>query len=175
MRLLDRLLGLLRRDRPPPEAVAGLDPGDRVVSWATADDGPVVATRRGLRLPGRRLVPWHRIDKAIWRDRILAVTEAVDVGPDVMEAAPAVALRLTEPRDLPAAVRTRVTQSVAYSSHHLMPGMGGVRVVARRIPDEDGLHWSLRYDPGTDHADADVRAAAAELLTQVRADATPSY
>ncbi len=166
------LLNRLRRDRPPAEVLSDLPHDDRLVSWATAAEGTVVATRRGLRLPGGRVLPWHRIDKAVWRDGVLAVTEAVDVSPDVMEARSPIMLRLTEPRDLPAKVRTRVTQSISYSSHHPLPGGRGVRVVARRIPGQDGLHWSLRYDAGTDQDDDSVRTAAAELLEQVRTDAT---
>ena len=45
-----RLFG--KREKPPPEAVARLDPDERVVSWAPAPGGAVVATPLGLWLPG---------------------------------------------------------------------------------------------------------------------------
>ena len=51
-------------------------------------------------------------------------------------------------RDLPDQVRTRVTRSVAYTTHHPMP-TGGVRVVGRRVSGQNGLSWAVRYDSGT--------------------------
>ena len=57
---------------------------------------------------------------------------------------------LLEPGELPDQVRTRVTKSVAYTTHHPLPsGAGGVRVVGRRVPGQNGLSWAVRYDSGT--------------------------
>ncbi len=168
MSLLDRF----RRDRPPTEVTTSLHPSDRLLAWATTDDGVVVATRRGLRLPDGNFIPWHRIDKAQWGDGVLAITEATEVESGVYETRPAVAVPLRDPGDIPATVRARVTRSVAYSSHHTLGGHGGVRVVARRVPGVDGLAWSLRFDRGTDLADPAVRKAADQLLADARSSAT---
>jgi hypothetical protein len=81
---------------------------------------------------------------------------------------PTVEYRLADPGDLPAQVRARVTRSVGPSTHHPLPGSGGVRVVARRVPGADGLAWTARYDPGVDHDDPIIREATAALVEQAR-------
>ncbi|MDP9240597.1 MAG: hypothetical protein M3O55_08180 [Actinomycetota bacterium] len=164
MSLLDRL----RRGRPPPEVASAMAPHDRLLAWAPAADGFVVASRLGLRLPDGRSVPWHTIDKAAWRAGRLTLTVAEEVSDGVLEALPPATYSLTEPRDLPAVVRGRVTHSVAYTSSHAVPGGGHVRVVARRVPGHDGLTWSLRIDPRTGKDDPSVRAAANQLLAEAR-------
>ncbi|HVE29847.1 MAG TPA: hypothetical protein VNC80_07275, partial [Mycobacteriales bacterium] len=59
-------------EKPPAEAVARLDKDERVVSWAPAPGGAVVATPLGLWLPGvPDRLPWHLIDKATWRSDVL--------------------------------------------------------------------------------------------------------
>jgi hypothetical protein len=165
---------LFRRERPPAEAIRGLDLDERVLSWATLDDGSAaVATQRGLWLPGPggvELVPWHLLDKAVWRNGTLTVTAAVDHGDGVLEELPARAVRLAVPRDLPPTVRARVQRSIGYTRHHpLRPG-GGVYVVGRRVPGYDGLTWQLVFDPGTDRNDPLLRAQADLLADQARAE-----
>jgi hypothetical protein len=169
------LLDRLRRDRPPPEVSGDLDPDDRLLAWAEpAGGGYLVAGRLGIRLPGGRLVPWHTIDKAVWRDNELTVTESAEVAPGVLEPLPPAVLQLADPRNVPEVVRSRVTKSVAYTSRHGLPGGGSVRIVARRVPRQDGLTWSMRFDPPGDRDDPAARAAADQLLADARANATPS-
>lgn len=171
MSLLDRL----RRNRPPDEVTDALDANDRLLTWATTDGGVLTASRRGLRLPDARFLPWHRIDKAVWRDGDLQLAEAVEVEPGVMAGQSPVTITLTEPRNLPAVVQARVTQSVAHTSRHVLPrGSGVVRVVARRVVGADGLEWSLRYESGADRDDPQVRAAADRLLADTKAAITPA-
>ncbi len=121
---------------------------------------------------GSTRLGWHEIHKAVWTGEALAVTAArlVERGPgyDVVADRPTVEYRLTDPGDLPAQVRARVTRSVGPSTHHSLPGSGGVRVVARRVPGADGLAWTARYDPGVDHDDPIVREATAALVEQAR-------
>jgi hypothetical protein len=169
------LLDRWRRDRPPAEVASGLGPGDRLLAWAVAAGGGfVVAARSGLRLPGGRAMPWHTIDKAVWRAGELTVTEAASVAPGVLAALPPVVLALVEPRNLPGVVRSRVTRSIAYTSYHRLPGDGGVRIVARRVTGQDGLSWSMRFDHRTDGDDPAVRAAADQLVAEARASAAPA-
>jgi hypothetical protein len=171
------LTGLLARifrfDRPPVEALAVLDRDERVTAWATAVHGEViVATQHGLWLGsadhgGRRRVAWHDIHKATWGGGALTLVPGREVEAGVVADEPPIRIALDEPRDLPFEVRARVTRSVAYSSHHALPG-GGVWIVARRVSGVDGLTWVLRFDDGTDRTDPEVRQRAAEMLDQTR-------
>ncbi len=166
------MLDRLRPGRPPAEVTHRLAADDRLLAWAVvADGGFLVASRLGLRLPDGRLAGWHLIDKAVWRGGELSVTEAKTVDAEVLETLAPVAYPLTEPRNLPAVVRSRVTRSVAYTARQALPAGGTVRIVARRIPGRDGLTWSMRFDRPADHADPAVRPAADRLLTEARAEA----
>mgnify|MGYP003524668577 CR=1 FL=1 len=72
------MIGVFRRrpklpaDRRPP-----LDRDERVLAWAESGDGVVVATNRGIWLPGHAgRVGWHEIHKTVWSGRELIVTPA---------------------------------------------------------------------------------------------------
>lgn len=167
-----------RRPRLPADLRPALEPDERVVAWGrTGQQAAVVATNRGLFLPGRDgRLGWHEIHKAAWAGRQLVVTPAevterregylvaVDGAPIIVD--------LLEPGDVPHAVRARVTRSVAVTSHHPVPG-GAVRVVARRVPGENGLTWTVRYDPGTDPHGPGVPEATTALVSRQAAAASP--
>jgi hypothetical protein len=172
--------GLFRRtprlpaDRRPP-----LDRDERVLAWSpVAEAGTVVATNRGLWLPGEtERLGWHQIHKAVWAGRELAVTPAVQVQDrvdyTVVADGPVRTYLLLEPDDVPHQVRARVTGSVAYTQHYQAPG-GGVRVVGRRVSGVDGLTWTVRFDPGVDFDSPPARTAVDELVARARAAAAPS-
>jgi hypothetical protein len=170
-----RLFG--KREKPPPEAVARLEPDERVVSWAPAPGGAVVATPLGLWLPGvPDRLPWHLIDKVIWRSNTLTLIPAVDSGGGVLVEQPPRSVRLEQPRDIPQNVRARIEKAIAFTRHHPLPGAEGagvrrgVRVVGRRVPGQDGVSWQLVFDPGVDRDDPAVRAAASAFVDQARAE-----
>jgi hypothetical protein len=180
MALFNRRRSLPAEHRPP------LEREERVVAWALSPQGALVATNQGLWLPAAGLAGagagaagpptrfgWHEIHKAVWSGDALAVTPARRIeeapGYDVVADEPTVRYRLDDPGDLPSQVRARVTRSVGPSTHHPLPGSGGVRVVARRVPGVDGLAWTARYDPGVDHDDPIVRDATSALVDQARA------
>lgn len=170
-----RLFG--KREKPPPESVARLDPDERVVSWAPAPGGAVVATPLGLWLPGvPDRLPWHLIDKVIWRSNTLTLIPAVDSGGGVLVEQPPRSVRLEQPRDIPQNVRARIEKAIAFTRHHPLPGAEGaglrrgVRVVGRRVPGQDGVSWQLVFDPGVDRDDPAVRAAASAFVDQARAE-----
>jgi hypothetical protein len=164
---------IFRRRRLPAELRPALAGDERVLAWAPAGatgapaTGAVVATTRGLFLPGRERIGWHEIHKATWTGDALTITPAGLVeerdGYTVMADRPPVTVVVADPGDLPQVVRTRVTRSVSFSSHHPVPD-GGVRVVARRVPGVDGLTWTVRYDPGTDPRGPGVAEATARLV-----------
>ena len=161
-----------KRDEPPPDVVARLPRGERIVSWANITGGGVVlASPAGLWWPDTdlpRLIGWHRITKAIWRDGRLAVIEADVVDNLLLVDREPVAVELSVPRDLPPVVRKRVELNVVRSE--LLAVAGGVaRFVARRVPGENGVHWWARLEDGT--ADSpQVRAAVSARLAILRAE-----
>lgn len=165
-----RLLG--RREKPPADALERLDRDERVVAWAsTPDGGAVLATPLGLWLPGvPERLPWHLVDKAVWRDGQLTVTPAEDAGGGVLVEQPPVSVRISVPRDLPQTVRVRVQRAIAYTRHSPLPTGGGVRLVGRRVAGRDGLSWQRVYDSGVDPDDPAVREATAQLLAQARTE-----
>jgi hypothetical protein len=142
-----------RRPKLPAGHRPPLEGDERILTWApVGDDGALVATNRGLWLPDGKRLGWHEIHKAAWSGRELRITPAETAqsrtGYAVLVDGPVVSFLLLEPGDLPDQVRTRVTRSVAYTTHHPMP-TGGVRVVGRRVSGQDGLSWAVRYDAGT--------------------------
>jgi hypothetical protein len=144
---------LRRRPRLPAALRPPLSADERVLAWAqVGDDSALVATNRGLWLPGGKRLGWHEIHKAAWSGRELRVTPAEVAqersGYRVLVDGPVEVFLLLSPGELPDQVRTRVSRSVAYTSHHPM-NSGGVRVVGRRVSGENGLSWAVRYDSGT--------------------------
>lgn len=159
-----------RRERPPAILTSVLGPDERVLSWADTADGAVVAaTRAGLWWPhpdGPRLISWPHIDKAVWRDSVLTVTEA-DVVDDLLlvDRAPVTA-RLAVPRDLPPTIRKRVEANIVRTELVAVAG-GAVRFVARRRPGHDGVAWWARLEHGTPDSEA-VRSAVRARLAILR-------
>jgi hypothetical protein len=144
---------LRRRPKLPAALRPALEKDERVLAWAAVnDDQALVATNRGLWLPERVRLGWHEIHKAAWSGRELRITPAEVArerdGYSVLVDAPVVSFLLLDPGELPDQVRTRVTRSVAYTTHYPLPA-GGVRVVGRRVSGVDGLSWAVRYDSGT--------------------------
>jgi hypothetical protein len=162
-------MGLLRR-RTTPEVVraVALEPGERRVAWALTTAGePVVATDRGLRLPGRPVLEWEQIERASFARPVLTVLELAEV--EGTGARHAVELDLAdEQTDLPATVRARVAASVAWSSHTRLAPAGGVRIVGRRRRGLEVLDWQLVFDQGTDPHDPQLRAQAEQHLAAAR-------
>ena len=146
--------------RLPAEAGLTLAAGERALVHArTPDGGYVVATDRALRLPGGATVPWYRIDRALWDEEGLRV-----IVTDGSEHR----VPLPEPGRLPEAVRERVTSTILVNRHVRLGDRGGARLVARRVPGEDTADWDIVFDPGLDPADPGLRAAAEQVLAELR-------
>jgi hypothetical protein len=168
---------LQRKPKLPAALRPALGPEERVVAWAPLpDDKALVATNHGLWLPDGKRLGWHEIHKAAWSGQELRVTpaERAEERPEyeVLVDGPVLSFRLLEPGQLPDQVRTRVTRSVAYTSHHPMAA-GGVRVVGRRVPGKNGLSWAVRYDSGTPVKLAAVVELTGELVSAAREQLTP--
>ena len=163
---------MFRRERPPHDVLALLDRDERVVSWANTSTGAVVlATPLGLWWPSSdspRRIGWQFVNKAVWQERRLVVTEAELVDDLLLVDKPPVSAELTTPRDLPPTVRKRVEGNVARSEVSPVPG-GQARFVARRTPGRDGLQWWARLETGTADTPA-VRDAVRAQLEAMRGE-----
>jgi hypothetical protein len=183
-----------RRLRTPAGLRGLLDPDERLL--AMAEDGPaaVAATQFGLWLPveprqgeavaaeqardqvaagesagavpGWRRIGWEHVVKATWGEDGLQVIEGVLDDAGVVTDLPTLTLRLAEPRNLPAVVKTRVEASIARWEQVRVPGGAG-RVVARRRTGRDGLLWTARLDTGTPDSEQ-ARAALVGYLNRVK-------
>jgi len=73
---------LLRRHKLSADRTPALDRDERVIAWADTDsDSVVVATNRGLWLPGEEeRLGWHEVHKATWSPPTLTVIPAQSVG-----------------------------------------------------------------------------------------------
>lgn len=155
-----------RREQPPK--IAGLEPDERIVSWADTTDGDVVAaTQLGVWWPGPRRIRWQHVDKAIWRDDVLSIIEAEVVDDLLLVDRPAVSVRLATPRDLPPTIRKRVEANIVRTELVTVPG-GAVRFVGRRRPGHDGVTWWARLEAGTPDT-AEVRSAVAARIALLSA------
>jgi hypothetical protein len=134
---------------------------------AETADAVVVATNLGLWLPDGsswRRVGWQDVVKATWTGDSLQLIEGT-VADGIVTDLPSRTIRLTEPRNLPAVVRTRVEASIARWEQVQVPG-GSARLVARRVAGVDGLSWTARLDTGTPDSDA-ARTVLLGYLEQV--------
>jgi hypothetical protein len=173
--------------KPPKSRLPTLEPDERIVAWAQptagggelgVGDGLVAATPFGLWLPDRTArLGWHEIHKVIWTGRSLTVIAGCAVATRrppsgaeylVMTDSPAVSVDLESPGSLPDQVRTRVNRSIAHTSHHQLPGGGGVRIVARRVRGTNGLSWVARYDSTVDHERPEAVQATDDLVALAR-------
>ncbi|HET6877471.1 MAG TPA: hypothetical protein VFH38_08080 [Jatrophihabitans sp.] len=161
-----------RRERPPEDLLAMLEPSERAVSWADAvGETVVLASSLGLWWPfpdGPRRMPWQLVDKVVWRDGIISVTEADVVDDLLLVDRPAVSARLATPRDLPPVVRRRVENNIVRRELLQVTG-GAARIVARRQPGRDGAVWWARLEPGTPDT-APLRAAIRARIDLLRAE-----
>lgn len=157
----------MRRVRRRPVLEVGR--GERLLAWATTDDGSVVGgTRDALYLPDR--LPWEQVESAGWnRDSsTLRVSEVGSWGTPRRQHH--LALDEADRVDrLLRLVNERVTASVVLQRHVALDGRRGVRVIARRAPGRhDEPAWVYEFDEGIDPADPDVRRAAAEAMAAAR-------
>lgn len=161
-----------RRDVPPADVLALLPSDQRVVSWADVAGGRVVlATPAGLWWPDedhQRLIGWQYVSKAIWRDGTLSVIEGAVVDDLLIVDRKPVSLVLEVPRDLPPVVQKRVTANVVRSEVVQVPG-GTARLVARRIPGQNGVRCWARLEAGARDT-APVRDAVVAQLSRLRAE-----
>ncbi len=159
----------LRKSSLPDDIRAALDvdPKERILAWADDGNGrAIVASETALHL--QRVPPtytrfgWEQIEHASYEAGVLTVTLVPE--PD----SATLRLPVGEGRDLPIAVRDRVTSSVVVDRFVPLTDEVGVRIVGRRAGSGDVV-WRTELDPSL--ADiASALEAAERALEEVRAE-----
>ena len=157
-----------------PRLVARLPPGERLLAAASTesrtDPGEeprevVGGSALALYLPGGVVLGWHEIEQATWHldeSRLDVFTLPID-GP-----ARSYQIHLPEPGRLPELVRERVTSSIVVNQHVPLVGRRGVKIIARRVPENHELDWIVVYDPTVDGDDPAVRQRVLEAVDLLR-------
>ena len=149
----------------------GVPPGERIIAWGVGsasdpDASLVVATSAALyeQRSGQR-IEWQLVAKGTWEQPEFVI-DFEDSG-----ALRRIRIRIEDARDLPAAVRDRVTDTVVVSEHRNLVGEQGAQFVARRTPDGDleDIRWSVVFDSGLDPTDPTLRQRADAELAALRA------
>lgn len=139
---------------------------ERIIAWGRDFGGePVVVTTVALYVPtaaAHQRLPFELIANAGWAEETLVVTM---VGPRSRRYR----ARLSEPGQVPVAVRERVTASIALSEHVTLAAGAGARITARRVPGADELTWNVVFDPGLDPSDPVLRGLAEAAIGELRA------
>jgi hypothetical protein len=152
-------MSLLRRLPADVRKALAMERGERVLTFSGSDGRYVVATNLALFLSDGTRVPYETIDKATWDDEGLRLITTD--GERRREP-------LGEPRLLPETVRERVNATIVVNKHVVLPGRGGVRLVARRRPGGEVMGWTLVFDDGLNPDDPGLRALAEQALEGVR-------
>lgn len=178
------VLDRFRRVTVPDGAVGELAHDEAVLAVAVVRTGHLVATRRGLWVPGSdpsggaTRLDWHLVSRATWDGRALELTVAEQTGTAGRAVLVADVLRrsyaLATPGALPAVVQQRVTDTVRSAERRVLPG-GAAWFVQRRVPGHDGVVLQVRVEPGTDQGVvADVAEAVAAQLPAPRRTPGPA-
>ncbi len=165
MRFRREKLDAAARDR------MGIPRDERIITWGIGDvsdpeSSLVVATGAALyeQRTGQR-IEWQQVSKGTWEQPEFVI-DFEDSG-----ALRRIRIRLDDARDLPAAVRDRVTDTVVISEHRTLRDEAGAQFVARRSPDGDisDIRWSVVFDAGLDPSDLALRQWADTELANLRA------
>jgi len=137
--------------------------GERLSAWAIATQPAITiaVTDHALYLGTDERLGWNDIVRATWEPPVLTL---------VLDAQGRQTRRVTLPEagDLPAIVRTYVTDSVVVSEYvEVSPG-AGARLVARRAGLSGEIRWSVIFDEGLNAQDPALQAAAMERLALLR-------
>ena len=159
----------LRRPALPREVRDALDlrPKERVLAWA--DDGggrAIVATETALHLqrtpPAYTRFGWEQIEHATYEGGVMTVTLVPELGSATLR------IPVGERRELPIAIRDRVTSSVVVDRFVPLTDDAGVRIVGRRSGAGE-ITWRSDLDPRL-AGDRESEAAAQSAMDEVRAE-----
>jgi len=153
--------------RVPAELKARAD-GRRVLAWATSGSSHLAALEDGLLLPDHfepSLLAWDLILRASWeQDRAEVVYQ-----PSAGDSPKSITIPVSgEFEVLAAVVREQVMGSIVIQHHVELVGETGARLIARRVPGETDLRWSVVFDAGVDSKDPIVREHIDSALNSLR-------
>ena len=149
---------------------SGIPDSERVIAWGIGDatdqdTSLVVATDQALyEMRSGSRIAWQNVIKGSWEQPDFVIDFQGESGPRRLR------IRLEDPRDLPAAVRDRVTDTVVISEYRDLTENAGAHFVARRSPGGglDGISWSVVFDAGLDPNDQSLRVQADGILSELR-------
>ncbi|MGA0209087.1 MAG: hypothetical protein ACO3LZ_04115 [Candidatus Nanopelagicales bacterium] len=148
----------------------GIPEDERLIAWGEGEPDEaqttlVAATDQALyeQRSGTR-IPWADVIKGTWEQPDLVVDFQGGAG------VRRIRIRVGMPRDLPAAVRDRVTDTVVVSEYRELGDDAGAHFVARRTPGGglEEITWSVVFDSGLDSTDATLRSKADRILGELR-------
>ncbi len=162
----------MKRGRPSGDVrrAIGIPDTERVIAWGVGDveEGDtthVVATDLALyeQRSGARIM-WQQVIRGTWEQPDLVIDF------QGVSGAQRIRIHVDDPRELPAAVRDRVTDTVVVSEHRELGDQAGAQFVARRAPGGglDDIRWSVVFDAGLDPTDAALRMWADQVLEELR-------
>ena len=159
----------LRKPALPPEVHDALDlrPKERVLAWA--DDGggrAIVATETALHLqrtpPAYTRLGWEQIEHATYEGGVMTITRVPELESATLR------VPVGDRRELPIAIRDRVTSSVVVDRFVPLKDDVGVHIVGRRSGSGE-ITWRIDLDPHL-AGDPESEAAAQSALDEVRAE-----
>ena len=153
--------------RTPAELKARTD-GRRILAWAASGSSHVAALETELLLPEGTepgQLPWDLILRASWEPDHADIVYQPQAG----GAPRTLVIPVSgEFEVLAAVVRERVMGSIVIQHHVELKGEIGARLIARRIPGDTALRWSVVFDAGIDTKDPIMRERADEALSTLR-------
>ena len=157
----------MKLHRTPSELKARAD-GRRILAWASSGSSQVAALETELLLPeglepGQ--LPWDLILRASWEPDHADIVYQPQAGGSPRTLVIPVS---GEFEVLAAVVREQVMGSIVIQHHVELKGEIGARLIARRIPGDTALRWSVVFDAGIDTKDPIMRERADEALSTLR-------
>ena len=158
--------GKLTASRIPKDVLThvGVAPGEKVIAWGSDGvDEPtyVIATDEAMYTQGAR-ISWLKVIRATWSTPFLDVEMQNELG-----LGQRLRIELSNPGNLPAAVRAQVTANVIVSERLQLANGQEVLVAARR-QNRDEITWSVVFDAGVDPTDPENRELADLALKDLR-------
>lgn len=124
----------------PSEFVDKIPPGQKILSWGSATNCMIAATTEALIVVGQDqtvVIPWGYTVRASWNAPVLHIAVQYESGQPSQQ----LTWTLIEPGLLPEAIHDRVNAAVIVQRTLVLPNLGKVVLMARRLGDQ--ILWSV--------------------------------